>query len=57
MASACGTSPKAPPRTHTPPHNPTNVGAPTLAEPTSTPRAQRPTQHYTPDPRAINAAN
>ena len=34
-ASACGTSPKAQPRTHTPPHHPTSVGAPTPAAPTA----------------------
>ena len=34
-ASACGTLPKAQPRTHTPPHHPTNVGAPTPATPTA----------------------
>ena len=34
-ASACGTSPKAQPRTNTAPHHPTSVSAPTLAAPTA----------------------
>ena len=34
-ASACGTSPKAQPRTNTHPHHPTSVGAPTPATPTA----------------------
>ena len=34
-ASACGISPKAQPRTHTPPRHPTSVGAHTLAAPTA----------------------
>ena len=34
-ASACETSPKAQPRTHTPPRYPTSVGALTLAAPTA----------------------
>ena len=34
-ASACGTSPKAQPRTNTPPNHPTSVGAPTPATPTA----------------------
>ena len=53
-ASACRTSPKAQPRTHTPPHHPTSVGAPTLAAPTAPqePCAPHSTTRLTPQPAA-----
>ena len=53
-ASACGTSPKAQPRTHTPPHHPTSVGAPTPATPTTPqkPCAPHNTTRLTPRPAA-----
>ena len=53
-ASACGTSPKAKPRTHTPPHHPTSVGAPTPATPTTLqePCAPHNTTRLTPRPAA-----
>ena len=53
-ASACGTSPKAQPRTHTPPHQPTSVGAPTPAAPTAPqePCAPHNTTRLTPRPAA-----
>ena len=53
-ASACGTSPKAQPRTHTPPHHPTSVGAPTPAAPTAPqePCAPHNTTRLTPRPAA-----
>ena len=53
-ASACGTSPKAQPRTHTPPQHPTSVGAPTSATPTAPqePCAPHNTTRLTPRPAA-----
>ena len=53
-ASACGTSPKAQPRTNTPPHHPTSVGAPTPAAPTAPkePCAPHNTTRLTPHPAA-----
>ena len=53
-ASACGTSPKSQPRTNTPPHHPTSVGAPTLAAPTAPqePCAPHNTTRLTPRPAA-----
>ena len=53
-ASACGTSPKAQPRTHTHPHHPTSVGAPTPAAPTAPeePCAPHNTTRLTPRPAA-----
>ena len=53
-ASACGTSPKAQPRTNTPPHHPTSVGAPTSATPTAPqePCAPHNTTRLTPRPAA-----
>ena len=54
-ASACGTSPKAQPRTHTPPRHPTSAGAPTPAAPTATeePSAPYNTTRLTPQPAAL----
>ena len=54
-ASTCGTSPKAQPRTHTPPHHRTSVGAPTPAAPTAPqePCAPHSTTHLTPQPAAL----
>ena len=53
-ASDCGTSPKAQPRTHTPPNHPTSVGAPTPAAPTALqePCAPHNTTLLTPRPAA-----
>ena len=53
-ASACGTSLKAQPRTNTPPHHPTSVGAPTPATPTAPqePCAPHNTTRLTPRPAA-----
>ena len=53
-ASACGTSPKAQPRTNTPPHHPTSVGAPTPAAPTAAQEAcaRHNTMRLTPRPAA-----
>ena len=53
-ASACGTSPKAQPRTNTPPHHPTSVGAPTPVAPTAPqePCAPHNTTRLTPRPAA-----
>ena len=53
-ASACGTSTKAQPRTHTPPHHPTSVGAQTPAAPTAPqePCAPHNTTRMTPRPAA-----
>ena len=47
-------TPKAQPRTHTPPHHPTSVGAPTLATPTApqVPCATHNTTRLTPRPAA-----
>ena len=55
-ASACGTSPKAQPRTHTHPRHPTSVGAPHAGGTHSTPGALRATQHDAPDAPASGAA-
>ena len=51
-AYACGTSPKAQPRTHTSPHHPTNVSAPTQAARTAPqePCAPHSTTRLTPQP-------
>ena len=53
-ASACGTSPKAEPRTNTHPHHPTSVGAPTPAAPTAPqePCTRHNTTRLTPRPAA-----
>ena len=53
-AYACGTSPKAQPRTHTPPRHPTYVGALTPAAPTAPqePYAPHSTTRLTPKPAA-----
>ena len=53
-AYACGTSPKAHPRTHTPSHHPISVGAPTITAPTAPqePCAPHSTTGLTPQPAA-----
>ena len=53
-AGACGTSPQARPRAHTPPRHPASVGAQTLAAPTASrePRAPHSTTRLTPRPAA-----
>ena len=52
-ASACGTSPKAQPRTNTPPHHPTSVGAPTPAAPTAPQEPSAPHNTTRPTPRPV----
>ena len=53
--NACGTSPKAQPCTHTPPHHPTSVSAPILAAPTAPqePCAPHSTTRLTPPAAAL----